>query len=148
MTVKPLFNGSEWDFDIIARAMDECGIIAREELKLDTYKNQIEIITSEQMLDAHASVGMPIYYKHWSFGKKFSRERDLYQKGKSGLAYELVINANPCINYLMEANTACTQALVIAHAAYGHNHFFKNNYMFKQWTDADGIIDYLIFARN
>lgn len=148
MTVKPLFNGSEWDFDVIARAMDECGIIAREELKLDTYKNQIEVITSEQMLDAYASVGMPIYYKHWSFGKKFSRERDLYQKGKSGLAYELVINSNPCINYLMEANTACTQTLVIAHAAYGHNHFFKNNYMFKQWTDADGIIDYLIFARN
>lgn len=148
MTVKPLFTGSEWDFEMIGRAMDECGIIARDELKLDVYKNQLEVITSEQMLDAYASVGMPIYYKHWSFGKKFSREQDQYKSGKSGLAYELVINSNPCINYLMEANTACTQALVIAHAAYGHNHFFKNNYLFKQWTDADGIIDYLIFARN
>jgi spore cortex formation protein SpoVR/YcgB (stage V sporulation) len=48
----------------------------------------------------------------------------------------------------MEENTACTQVLVIAHAAYGHNHVFKNNYMFKQWTDADAMLDYLIFAKN
>lgn len=146
--VKPLFTGTEWDFDMINQAMIECGIIAKDELKLDTYKNQIEIVTSEQMLDAYASTGLPVMYKHWSFGKKFSRERDLYQKGKRGLAYELVLNTSPCINYLMEENTACTQTLVIAHAAYGHNHVFKNNYMFKQWTDADAIVDYLIFARD
>ncbi len=40
------------------------------------------------------------------------------------------------------------QALVIAHAAYGHNSFFKGNYLFRQWTNADAIVDYLIFARN
>jgi spore cortex formation protein SpoVR/YcgB (stage V sporulation)/intein/homing endonuclease len=146
--VEPLFTGSEWDFQLIDRAMIECGKIAREELRLDTYKNSMEIVTSEQMLDAYASTGLPVMYKHWSFGKKFSQERDLYQKGKRGLAYELVLNTNPVINYLMEENTACTQVLVIAHAAYGHNHVFKNNYMFKQWTDADSIVDYLIFAKN
>ncbi|MCV6606250.1 MAG: SpoVR family protein, partial [Porticoccaceae bacterium] len=42
----------------------------------------------------------------------------------------------------------CMQALVIAHASYGHNSFFKNNYLFKTWTDASSIIDYLLFARN
>ena len=31
---------------------------------------------------------------------------------------------------------------------YGHNHFFKNNYLFQQWTDANGILDYLEFARD
>ncbi len=36
----------------------------------------------------------------------------------------------------------------MAHAAIGHNHFFKNNYLFRQWTDADGILDYLSFARD
>ena len=146
--VVPLFTGSEWDFELINRAMIECDKIAKEELHLSTYRNSIEIVTSEQMLDAYASTGLPVMYKHWSFGKKFSRERDNYQKGKRGLAYELVLNTNPTINYLMEENTACTQVLVIAHAAYGHNHVFKNNYMFKQWTDADGIMDYLIFARD
>ena len=48
----------------------------------------------------------------------------------------------------MEENTATMQTLVIAHAAFGHNHFFKNNYLFKQWTDADGILDYLEFAKG
>ncbi len=40
------------------------------------------------------------------------------------------------------------QALVIAHACLGHNSFFKGNYLFRQWTDADAIIDYLVFARS
>jgi stage V sporulation protein R len=59
-----------------------------------------------------------------------------------------VINSSPCISYLMEENTATMQTLVIAHAAFGHNHFFKNNYLFKQWTDAEGILDYLEFAKG
>ena len=40
------------------------------------------------------------------------------------------------------------QALVIAHACYGHNSFFKGNYMFRSWTDAGSIVDYLVFARQ
>jgi spore cortex formation protein SpoVR/YcgB (stage V sporulation) len=65
-----------------------------------------------------------------------------------GLAYEIVFNSNPCIAYLMEENTLTMQALVIAHASYGHNSFFKNNYMFRTWTDAESIIDYMLFARK
>ena len=40
------------------------------------------------------------------------------------------------------------QALVMAHACFGHNHFFKNNYLFRQWTDAEGILPYLDFAKK
>jgi stage V sporulation protein R len=100
------------------------------------------------MLDAYSSVGMPLFYKHWSFGKHFAHQEASYRKGLMGLAYEIVINSSPCISYLMEENSATMQTLVIAHAAFGHNHFFKNNYLFKQWTDADGILDYLDFAKN
>ncbi len=106
------------------------------------------MISTEQMLDAYSSIGMPLFYQHWSFGKQFARNEALYRAGMQGLAYEIVINSNPCISYLMEENTATMQALVIAHAAFGHNHFFKNNYLFRQWTDADGILDYLVFARG
>jgi spore cortex formation protein SpoVR/YcgB (stage V sporulation) len=91
---------------------------------------------------------MPIGYNHWSFGKHFVEVEQQYQHGEIGLAYELVINSNPCIAYLMEENTLPMQALVIAHASYGHNSFFKNNYLFKMWTSADAIIDYLVFAKN
>lgn len=110
-------------------------------------RTQIEVITSEQMMDAYSSVGMPINYPHWSFGKKFIETEQAYKHGQQGLAYEIVINSNPCIAYLMEENTITMQALVMAHACYGHNSF-KNNYLFRSWTDASSIIDYLIFARK
>ena len=143
-----LFEGNDWDFDLLKRIFDAVERVAKEDIGLDTYPNQIEVITAEQMLDAYSSTGMPLFYKHWSFGKQFLANEMLYRKGMRGLAYELVINSDPCICYVMEENTATMQALVIAHAAFGHNHFFKNNYLFKQWTDAEGILDYLEFARN
>ena len=108
----------------------------------------LEIITAEQMIDAYAATGMPVTYRHWSYGKQFITTEKSYRRGQMGLAYEIVINSSPCIAYLMEENTLTMQALVIAHAAYGHNSFFRNNYLFKTWTSADAIIDYLIFARN
>jgi spore cortex formation protein SpoVR/YcgB (stage V sporulation) len=145
---QPLFTGADWDFGTIRRVHDAIERIALEELGLDVYPNQIEVISAEQMLDAYSSVGMPLFYRHWSFGKHFARNENLYRAGARGLAYEIVINSNPCISYVMEENTATMQALVIAHAAFGHNHFFKNNYVFRQWTDADGILDYLAFAKN
>jgi stage V sporulation protein R len=143
-----LFQGADWDFSTLQRIHDACEAVAEEELGLDVYPNQIEVITAEQMLDAYSSVGMPLFYKHWSFGKHFAFHEASYRKGLMGLAYEIVINSSPCISYLMEENTATMQALVIAHAAFGHNHFFKNNYLFKQWTDAEGILDYLEFAKS
>jgi stage V sporulation protein R len=143
-----LFQGSEWNFETLSRTYDAIEAVALEDLHLDVYPNQIEIISSEQMLDAYSSIGMPLMYRHWSFGKRFVQEQQLYRKGRMGLAYELVINSNPCISYLMEENTMAMQALVTAHAAFGHNHFFKNNYLFRQWTDAAAILDYMEFAKS
>jgi spore cortex formation protein SpoVR/YcgB (stage V sporulation) len=143
-----LFDNADWDFSTIQRINDAVEEIAIKELGLNVYPNQIEVISTEQMLDAYSSIGMPLFYKHWSFGKQFARNEALYRAGMQGLAYEIVINSNPVISYIMEENTATMQTLVIAHAAFGHNHFFKNNYVFKQWTDADGILDYLEFARD
>lgn len=138
---------SEWTFELIEQAHGEIRRVA-EKFKLDTYPNQLEIITAEQMMDAYASVGMPVSYHHWSFGKHFLATEKSYKRGHMGLAYEIVINSNPCISYLMEENTLTMQALVIAHAAYGHNSFFKGNYLFRTWTDAEAIIDYMVFAKN
>ena len=138
---------SEWSFDAIDEYHEQIARVAKE-FGLDVYPPQIELITAEQMMDAYASVGMPVNYHHWSFGKHFLSTEKSYRRGQMGLAYEIVINSNPCIAYLMEENTLTMQALVIAHAAYGHNSFFKGNYLFQTWTNADAIIDYLIFARH
>jgi stage V sporulation protein R len=138
---------SEWTFELIEQAHDEIRRVAQN-FGLDTYPNQLEIITAEQMMDAYTSVGMPVSYHHWSFGKHFLTTEKGYKRGQMGLAYEIVINSNPCIAYLMEENSLTMQTLVIAHAAYGHNSFFKGNYLFRSWTDAEAIIDYMVFAKN
>jgi stage V sporulation protein R len=140
-------SDNDWTFDLLRSYDQEIGRLAAG-YRLDTWPNQIEVIRSDQMLDAYASSGMPIGYHHWSFGKHFAEMETRYRKGAMGLAYEIVINSNPCIAYLMEGNTLTMQALVIAHACYGHNSFFKGNYLFRTWTDASAIIDYLLFARS
>jgi stage V sporulation protein R len=140
--------GNEWTFDLLRDIDTQLHDIAANKYKLDTFPNQIEVISAEQMLDAYSSAAMPVMYPHWSYGKSFSINEHLYETGQQNLAYEVVINSNPCISYLMEENTMTMQTLVIAHACYGHNSFFKGNYLFRQWTQADAIIDYLVFAKK
>ncbi|WP_461482427.1 SpoVR family protein [Porticoccus sp.] len=147
MKSKLISTSSDWNFETLQDYEREIGRIAKK-FRLDTYPNQIEIINSEQMMDAYASSGLPVNYHHWSFGKHFINIENNYRRGYMGLAYEIVINSNPCIAYLMEENTTTMQALVIAHACFGHNSFFKNNYLFRTWTDAASIVDYLVFAKN
>lgn len=143
-----IYTGTDWNAEKIQRVYEECELIGREELGLDWYPNQFEIVNFENMLDVYSSIGMPMMYNHWSFGKSFIQNYAQYKQGRMGLALEMVINSNPCVNYLMDENTMTGQALVIAHAAIGHNSFFKNNYLFRQWTSADSIIDYLGYAKR
>ena len=93
---EPISTGSEWTFELIQEYDDEIAKCAAE-FGLDTYPNQIEVISAEQMMDAYSSVGMPVGYHHWSFGKQFLSTSKGYQRGQMGLAYEIVINSNPCI---------------------------------------------------
>lgn len=68
---KPLFKaGDDWTQDLLEEAWKEIAIIAKEDLNQTYYEPQIEVITAAQMLDAYTSVGMPIMYRHWSFGKE------------------------------------------------------------------------------
>jgi len=150
--MSPLYitSRTDWSAELIERVYFEIEKIAHEELGLKDllYPNQIEVISAEQMLDAYASIGLPVHYNHWSFGKEFLQNAKAYHSGRMGLAYEIVINSDPCISYLMEKNSMLAQTMVIAHAAIGHNAVFRNNETFKQWTSAGSIIDYMIFARD
>lgn len=148
MTTLPITSRTDWTEPMLREIWNHIDDIGKNDLKLDYYDPQFEIISAEQMLDAYSSVGLPVHYNHWSFGKSYLKNWSQYSKGKMGLALEIVINTNPCISYLMEENNAIAQTLVMAHAACGHAHVFKNNYMFKDWTAAGSIIDYMIFAKK
>ena len=111
-----------WD-EIIREKADSFG--------LDVYPQEFEICDHNDMLGYMAYSGMPSHYPHWSYGKSFEKLKTMYDYGVSGLPYEMVINSNPALAYLMRDNTLCLQILTIAHV-YGHNDFFKNNFNFRQ----------------
>jgi stage V sporulation protein R len=101
------------------------------EFGLSCFSQEFEVCDHEQMLGYMAYSGMPSHYPHWSYGKSFEKLKTLYDYGVSGLPYEMVINANPSLAYLMRGNSLCLQVLTIAHV-YGHNDFFKNNFTFRE----------------
>lgn len=116
----------EWDKKIVE-------IVHR--LGLNPYPQEFEICDHFEMLGYMAYSGMPSRYPHWSFGKAYEREKTMYDYGVGGLPYEMVINSNPCLAYLMRDNTELLQILTIAHV-YGHNDFFANNFTFTSGTNA------------
>jgi stage V sporulation protein R len=100
------------------------------EFGLDCYPQEFEVCDHVQMLGYMAYSGMPSHYPHWSYGKAYEKLKTLYDHGVSGLPYEMVINSNPALAYLMRDNSLALQILTIAHV-YGHNDFFKNNFTFR-----------------
>ena len=113
---------------------DKIEIIAKES-DLNYYPQEFEIVNFNEMIAYEAYSGMPSRYSHWSFGKSFEKTKTLHKYNLTGLPYEMVINSDPCIAYLMNDNTLLFQILTIAHV-YGHNDFFKNNRLFKEGTKA------------
>jgi stage V sporulation protein R len=111
-----------WD-DRIREKADQFG--------LDVYPQEFEMCDHNDMLGYMAYSGMPSHYPHWSYGKSYEKLKTLYDYGVSGLPYEMVINSNPALAYLMRDNSLCLHILTIAHV-YGHNDFFKNNFNFMQ----------------
>jgi stage V sporulation protein R len=110
-----------------------------QEFGLDCYPQQFEMCDHNQMLSSMAYSGVPSHYPHWSYGKTYEKQKTLYDYGVSGLPYEMVINSNPALAYLMRDNSLLLQILTIAHV-YGHNDFFKNNFTFRS-TRAEFSID-------
>jgi len=100
------------------------------EFGLDCFPQEFEICDHAQMLGYMAYSGMPSHYPHWAYGKAYEKLKTLYDYGVSGIPYEMVINSNPALAYLMRDNSLCLHILTIAHV-YGHNDFFKNNFTFR-----------------
>ncbi len=109
-----------WD-SVIRTKVDEFG--------LSCFPQEFELCDHYEMLGYMAYSGMPSHYPHWSYGKSYERLKTLYDYGVSGMPYEMVINSDPSLAYLMRENSLCLQVLTIAHV-YGHNDFFKNNFTF------------------
>lgn len=142
MKSKYLFKDNSWTIPGLEKAWKTIDKIAKNEYGLDYYPVQLEIVTYAQMLDLYCTSGLPSYY-HWSFGRSYIEMEREYKRKTMGLAYELVINTNPCIAYLKDTNNATEMMTVLCHAAVGHNAFFKGNYLFKEFTDPKDIFNFI-----
>jgi stage V sporulation protein R len=128
----------DWSIKELQKYDDEICAIAKEKYNLDWFPIEYEILDYKEMIGAMAYSGLPTHYRHWSFGKSFERTITRYNLGMEGLPYEMIINANPSIAYLMLENPMSTHLLTMAHCV-GHSDFFKNNRMFQD-TDPDNVI--------
>ena len=116
-----LNNLKDWDNRI-------CKIA--ESHNLDWFNIVYETCDYYEMIGNMSYHGLPTHYSHWSHGKAFEVTHQLYNLGMEGLPYELIINSDPSIAYLMKENPLYLQVLIMAHCV-GHSDFFKNNRMFK-----------------
>ena len=105
---------------------------------LDWFPIDYEICDYYEMIGHMSYHGMPSHFNHWSFGKTFERTHFMYNAGANGLPYELIINSDPSIAYLMRQNDLFLQVLIMAHCV-GHSDFFKNNRCFQD-TDPKHVV--------
>lgn len=105
---------------------------------LDWFPVNYEICDYYDMIGSMVYHGMPSHYGHWSYGKSFEKTHLYYNSGLTGLPYELIINSNPSIAYLMKENPLYLQILIMAHCI-GHSDFFKNNRIFSQTRPDDAV---------
>lgn len=145
LEVNMSYSGSNYKIEDLKRFDDKICEIAKNH-GLDWYPINYEICDYYEMIGHMAYHGMPSHYNHWSYGKSFERTHLMYNMGQSGLPYELIINSNPSIAYLMMQNDFYLQVLIMAHCV-GHSDFFKNNRCFAN-TDPETIVSKMRNAKK
>lgn len=136
---------SDWDIDLLKQYDDRICEIAKD-YGLDWFPIIYETCDYYEMIGSMAYHGMPTHYAHWSYGKSFEKTHQFYNLGMEGLPYELIINSDPSIAYLMRENPAYLQILIMAHCV-GHSDFFKNNKTFEN-TNPQNIISKMRTAKK
>lgn len=112
----------------IEEAAKSCG--------LDFYPTAFYVVDLDKMNEICANTGFPTRYSHWRFGMEYERMKKETGYGFSRL-YELVINNDPGVAYLLHYNKITQQRMVMAHV-FAHVDFFKNNVCFRH-TDRNMV---------
>ncbi len=96
---------------------------------LDFYDTVFETVSPREMMVVAARDGFPSRYEHWRFGMEYRRMKTYFDLGQMRI-YELVLNNNPSLAYMLNDNDDVVNKLVIGHV-YAHVDFFKNNLHFR-----------------
>ncbi|RJR09556.1 SpoVR family protein [Candidatus Parcubacteria bacterium] len=99
-----------------------------KEYGLTHFPIKFVLVSPKELNGIAAYTGFPVRLNHWTYGMEYEDLHKRYQYGVSKI-YELVINTNPVIAYLLNTNTLVDQKLVMVHVC-GHADFFYNNQWF------------------
>ena len=126
---EPRWRKANKDADRLLRLAYEKG--------LDPQATAFMVSSSTKLLSV-AARGLPNMPHDWIHGMRLY---DLAQNEALGLGhiYEMVLNTNPAVAYLVNINTPLATRWVIAHV-YGHTDFMKRNRFFKDTRPAE-ILD-------
>jgi stage V sporulation protein R len=95
---------------------------------LDFYPLEFHLVDACDVNALAALGGFPVRYPSWRFGMEYERIEKAHGWGLSRI-YELVINTDPVIAWLVRSNAESEQKLVMAHVC-GHADFFRHNTWF------------------
>lgn len=128
LTVKEFAGSRAAQERLIEEWQAEIEQIVKEICPLDFFPQRFELVNLQELQVILAREGFPRRYEHYRFGQNYESQstRDTYGLGRT---YELVINTNPCVAYLLDTNSVMETRVVMAHV-YFHNIFFKHNTYF------------------
>jgi len=100
------------DYDELERRVPELEALAKQQ-GLDFFQTNFEVVPQDIMTEI-AAYGLPTRARHWSYGKVYQSQR-LY--GLMGLSkiYEIVLNNDPALAFLLDTNDLTSNLLVAAH---------------------------------
>jgi len=96
---------------------------------LDFFPIIFDIVDWDGMAEVTSYHGFPDHFSHWKFGEAYINTHKSFSYGLSKI-YEIVVNTNPALAYLLSENKLIDQKIVMAHVC-AHVDFFKNNAWFK-----------------
>lgn len=108
---------------------------AREQ-GLEFFDTRFEVVSGSEMAALAANSGFPHMFRHYLRGQEYEEQLKRYRLGH-GRIYEMVINADPSIAYLMDSNPMHAQKLVMPHVL-AHVDFFRCNIWFSK-TRRDSV---------
>lgn len=125
LTVKEFAGSRVAQERLIAEWKSEIEDAVKKACPLDFFPQEFVVVSWKQLQVILARDGFPKRYEHWSFGQKYASQQvhDTYGLSRT---YELVLNTDPCIAYLLDSNSVQETRTVMAHV-YFHNMFFKHN---------------------
>lgn len=94
------------------KRVEELEELAREQ-GLDFLPTSFEVVPKDIMTEI-AAYSLPTRARHWSYGKVYQSQRLYGTMGLSNI-YEIVLNSDPGLAFLLDTNPEIANLLVAAH---------------------------------